>query len=243
MQPIIITSDKTSWSLRPLLHLARKYWPDMPRPIIGGYSRPEFELGAADFVSLGRFADYPVGKWSDGLINFLSLIDDPIVLLMMDDYWLNAPVNHAAIDYLARYVEWHPYIARLDVTGDRLGASNWSRFDDAGGLTLIKSDPHSLYHFSYQAALWRKSLLLECLRAGETPWQSEMNGDQRLRDLGYTVLGTTQPPMRYTIAVQQGKLALDGGYQTAAYAVPQDDAAYIVAQDWIPRELMPEWVY
>src|SRR5512147_1442094 len=100
MRPIIITSDKTSWCLRPMFYLLKKYWPQMPRPLIGGYTKPGFTLDA-DWYHIGRFADYPVDRWSDGLIELLAHVDDEIILFLMDDYWLNAPVNHSKVMMLS----------------------------------------------------------------------------------------------------------------------------------------------
>lgn len=236
MQPIVITSDVTSWALRPMFYLLKKYWPQMQRPIVGGYTRPGFHLDA-DFVSIGRFVDYPVGKWSDGLLRFLSYIEDEIILFLMDDYWLNAPTNHEKIMALVDYVQAHDNVARLDLTYDRLNNATWSDVKTLWDIDdLIFSNP-SPYQFSYQAAIWRKSLFEQCIVAGETPWQSELNGTYRLNEAGYHVLGTKQPPLRYTIAVQGGKLALDGGYQPQGYALPTDDAAYIIDQGWIPIQM------
>jgi len=244
MQPIIITSDKTSWSLRPMLHQAARYWPTMPHTIIGGYTRPSFDLPThCEFVSIGAFVDYPVSKWSNGLIKLLERIEDEYILFMMDDYWLNRRVDQRTIDDLTDYLMAHRDLARLDLTGDRLGASGWVSHGRVNGLELIRSNPQSPYHFSFQAALWRRSLLLDCLTPDLTPWESEINGDHRLRELGYLVVGTKQPPLRYTIAVQQGKLALDGGYQTSAYALPVTDADHLIKTGMIPREFLPEWVY
>ncbi len=243
MQPIIITSDVTSWSLRPQFYLLKKYWPHMPRPIVGGYTKPGFHIDA-DFISIGRFADYPVTKWSDGLLNFLKFVEDEYILFLMDDYWLNAPVHHERIMLLADYLQAHEQIARLDLTYDRLNNANWSDVETLWGVNdLIIDTPDSPYHFSYQAALWRKSMLIECIRPHETPWQSEMSGDARLARLGYYVLGTKHPPLRYTIAVQGGKLALDGGYQPEGYGLPAEDAAYIIEQSWIPIQMKGNWQY
>lgn len=235
MQPIIITSDKTDWSLRPMFYLIGKYWPQAPRFLIGGYTAPGFDL-PADFYSIGAFSDYPVNKWTNGLIEFLHSIDDEIVLLMMDDYWLNTPANHEKIMLLADYLQAHQNVARLDLSGDRLGASGWTDLETLWSLDdLILSSPQSPYHFSFQAALWRKSLLLDCLVLNESPWESEIYGTERLAQRGYLVIGTKHPPLRYTIAVQKGKVALDGGYQGKDYSVPVNDAVDILERHWIPE--------
>lgn len=222
-----------------MLYLANKYWPDMPRPIVGGYTKPDFEIDA-DWYSIGDFADYPVDRWSDGLIEFMAHVEDEIMLFLMDDYWLNAPVNHSKIMLLASYLETHDGIARLDVTHDRLKA-NWSDLSTMFGIDdLIISDPESAYYFSYQAALWRKSMLLKCLEPHESPWDSELRGSNRLNEAGYYVLGTKQYPMRYTIAMQHGKFTPDGGYQVPPSPLHTDDLQHILSNQWVPENILNE---
>lgn len=236
MLPIILTSDKTSWALRPQAYLLRKYWPNASF-LIGGYTPPPFSLpdGFA-FHGIGAFADYPVGKWSNGVIKFLRALDHDLILLLMDDYWLFRDVDEPAIEQLTQYMHAHEQVARICVCTDRLYASGITDYGRYGHLDLIKSDPTSPYHFSYQASLWRRKLLLEILSMGESPWESEQRGDSRLRQAGYLVLGTRQAPLRYTIAVQKGKFTPDGGYQTPTGAMNQDDWQYITDQGWIPAE-------
>lgn len=222
-----------------MLYLLKKYWPQMPRPLIGGYTKPGFSLDA-DWYHIGRFIDYPVEKWSDGLIEFLNHVEDDIVLFMMDDYWLNAPVNHDKIMALADYLQTHNNIARVDVTHDRLKA-NWTDLSTVMGIDdLIVSEPGSQYYFSYQAALWRKSMLLECLVSGETPWESELRGSYRLNDRGYYVIGSKQYPMRYTIAVQHGRFTPDGGYQVPPSPLDDSDRVHILDQGWVPVSILNE---
>lgn len=242
MQPIVITSDVTSWALRPMFYLLRKYWPQMPRAIVGGYTKPGFHIDA-DFISIGRFIDYPVNKWSDGLLCFLSYIEDEYILFLMDDYWLHAPANHNKIMALADYVKAHDNTARLDLTYDRLNNATWTDVKTLWEIDdLIFSNP-SPYQFSFQAALWRKSMLTKCLVEGETPWQSEHNGTARIIEAGYHVLGTKNPPLRYTIAVQGSRLTLDGGYQPQGYGLVVDDARYILDQGWIPIQMLERQSY
>ncbi len=236
MQPIIITSDKTSWALRPQAYLIQRYWPAHPAIIVGGYTPPSFALpDGFSFHVIGAFKDYPVEKWTDGLIRFLWSIDDDLVLLLMDDYWLFRDVDHGAIGDIAQYMASHRDVARFCLCTDRLGAKGITDYARLGHLDVIKDDPNSYAHFSFQASMWRKDSLLLCLQPGETPWDAETRGDARLRDLGALVLGTRQAPMRYTIAVQKGKFTPDGGYQTPTAAMNQDDLTYILDQGWIPE--------
>jgi hypothetical protein len=235
LRTLISTSDKTMWALRPQLYLIDKYWPQHGPIIVGGYTRPDFELPqGVTFHSLGKFEDYPVDRWTDGLIKLLDSISDPIIAFLMDDYWIFRNVDQMAVNLMTDYMLKHPEVARFDLTTDRLYAAGIVDYGRLGHLDLIKSDPRSPYNFSYQAALWRRESLRALLVEHETPWQSEMGGDGRLFESGALVLGTRQAPLRYTIAVQKGKFMPDGGYQLPRNAMNDSDLAYILAQKWIP---------
>lgn len=237
MQPIIITSDKTSWALQPQMYLLRRYWPAASF-IIGGYTPPPFNLSDRfEFRSIGAFADYPVDRWTNGVIKFLESLKDDLVLFMLDDYWPFRDVDNRAIERIVTYMLAHESVARFCVCTDRLYAAGITDYDRYGHLDIIKSDPASYAHFSFQASIWRRTALLEMLRPDETPWDAETRGDQRLHLSRYIVLGTRQAPLRYTIAVQKGKFTPDGGYQTPVAAMNPLDLQYIMDQEWIPDDV------
>ncbi len=237
MQPIIITSDKTMWALRPQAYLFKRYWMAASF-VIGGYSEPPFQLpNGFEFSSIGDFAEYPVDRWTNGVIKFLKSLPDDLILFLMDDYWPFRQVDNKAIYEIAAYMDGHRNIARFCVCTDRLYASGVKDYARYGHLDIIQSDPTSYAHFSFQASMWRRKLLIDLLVPNETPWDAETRGDQRLRDAGYLVLGTRQAPMRYTIAVQKGKFTPDGGYQTPVAAMNPDDMAHVYDAGWIPENV------
>jgi hypothetical protein len=197
-----------------------------------GEHKPSFDLPENfTFTELGSI---PLQEWSTGLIAALKSIEDEVILFMMDDYWLNRSVDQEAIRLCDGFTLLHENVARFDLTTDRLYARGVEDYDQIGHLDLIKSDPFSPYHFSTQAALWRREHLIDCLVPHEQPWEAEINGDKRLRDRGWLVLGTRQAPIRYTIAVQKGRFMPDGGYQTPTNAMNHEDVQYILDQGWVP---------
>lgn len=237
MRFFIYSSDKTSWSLRPFAYLFNRYWSPSVKVSIFGNTAPAFDLPANfSFTSIGPFQ--PVSEWTTDLITALNCVNDDLICFLMDDYWINRMVDVMAIRWCKQYMQEHPEVARFDICTDRLYAAGATDYAKVGYLDIIKSDPYSPYHFSYQASLWRRALLLECIEPHETPWESEMRGDARLRELGALVLGTRQGPLRYTIAVQRGKFTPDGGYQSPTNAMQREDVEYIKAQDWIPPEYL-----
>lgn len=201
--------------------------------MVFGNSPLPFELpDNFTWKSIGPFQ--PVEEWTTDLIAALLDMPDEIICLMMDDYWINRMVDHDAIRWCELYMHEHPEVGRFDICSDRLFARGITDYTKIGYLDVIQSDPLSPYHFSYQASLWRRSTLLNCIEPHETPWQSEIRGDERLRNLGALVLGTRQGPLRYTIAVQKGKFQPDGGYQTPSNAMNVEDVQYILEQGWVP---------
>lgn len=215
MRAFVFTSDKTLWALQAFAHQWNKYvgpqWP----VLVCGFTPPTFTLpDYFKFHSIGPFSDYPVDLWSDALMRVLYEVQDEIILFTMDDFWLARTADLKAIEDLAGYMRRsNPSVARLDLTTDRLYAGNLNEVGALGRLDLFTNAYPVPYAMSFQNALWRRTELIKHLRPNESPWQSEIAGTRRMEESGALVMGTRQAPMRYLIAVQQGKLAFDGGYQ------------------------------
>lgn len=213
----IVTSDRYIYAIRPFAHLLKKYWPDHPEVVVGGYSYPPFELPEKfTFHSIGPFGHYPVNRWSDGVIKFLQEIEDEVVCLFLEDMWLVRPVDTQVVRMGYDYMRQFEYVARLDLTSDRLYANGGrvKTYGALGHVRLIWSDPDSPYHLSLMPAFWRKAHLLEVLRPGETPWDTEIAGTPRLSALRnqMIVLGTDAVPVQVALAFRGGdhhKLLLD----------------------------------
>ena len=203
----VLTSDKYVYAIRPFAWMLKKYWPDHPEVVVGGYSIPPFQMPPRFvFHSIGRMEDYPVEKWSDGVMKFLAEIDDEVICLFLEDMWIIEPVKTQVVKMAYDYMHQFKYVARLDLTGDRLHADGAEEYGDMGNVKLIWSDPKSQYHLSMMPAFWRKNHLLRVLRYNETPWQVEINGTPRLAKLQHEmiVLGTDAWPVRNTLAFRGG---------------------------------------
>lgn len=202
----IMTSDKYIGALQPFAYLLKKYWNPPPTVIVGGFTPPDFPLPENfHFHSLGKFEDYPVNKWSDALMKMLLELPHEVFVLMLEDYWLCQPVDVTAVDVACDYMNQFEYVARFDLTADRKFSGYAKPYGKAGGVNLLISDPDSQYHCSLMAALWRRKHLLKVLVAGETPWETELNGTNRLRALRdhCIVLGTEEPPVKHTLAFRR----------------------------------------
>ncbi|MFA5424958.1 MAG: hypothetical protein WC374_13975, partial [Phycisphaerae bacterium] len=168
----------------------------------------------------GKFEDYPVDKWSDALIKLLKQTDDKLVCLFLEDYWLIRPASRIVVP--KAILDDHTALIRFDLTSDTIGSKKPKRLYSLDGYDIFeRTDPQ--YSFSLQAAVWNRKLLLDVLVPGETPWQVELNGSDRLNKKDYRVFGTAQWPVMYTIAVNKGVLDKTGDWMQPSRTLSKND--------------------
>ncbi len=212
---IVTTSDKYIDAVQTFAWLMNRYWEPNPEVFIVGFSPPTFELpDNFSFVSVGKFEDYPVDKWSDALIKFLGHFDKELFVLMLEDYWISRRVDTEGIALLAKYMDAERSIIKADLKDDRLYAGGKKSFGFYDRLDMILSDPDSAYHMSLMSGLWRKEHMLSVLKPGWSPWEVEIDGTRVLSAMrNLKVVGTRQMPLNHILAFRGNdfeKLDLSG---------------------------------
>jgi hypothetical protein len=212
---LVLTSDNYSWAILPYAWLLKKYWPDHPEVIVGGFTPPNFTIPPGfSFLSLGAQRDYPIDKWSNAFYKLINEANQEVFIFMLEDMWIIQDVNVHVVNMAYDYMEQFGYVARLDLTGDRLHATGASLYGKLGNYDLIWSSPDSPYHMSTMPAFWRAEHLRKVLIPNETPWDLEIKGTPRLASHGrdLVVVGTNAWPIKNTLAFRGGdvsKLLLD----------------------------------
>jgi len=212
---LLLTSDLYIRCVIPYAWLLKKYWPNHPQVVVGGFTPPDFEMpDGFVFHSIGKFSDYPIERWSDAFISFIKNLPDEVFVFMLEDMWIVRHVPDKIVQMCYDYMIQFEYVARLDLTGDRLNAGDATFYGKLGDISLVFSNPRGQYHLSTMPAFWRKSHLLRALIPGESPWQVELSGTPRLGALSneVIVLGTNAWPIKNTLAFRggsTGKLLLD----------------------------------
>ena len=207
MFPImVLTSDKHMHALRGFSYLFNKYWGDDQGVDVFGFSEPDFGL-PRNFVfrSIGDFADYPLEKWSDACLKAVDMMPDHFILFL-EDYWLMRPVDKVMIDLLLQFAASNalPRLLKVDLCADRLYAKDMQDFGNVGWIDLVISHKDSPYHMSLMNGIWSKNLFKQVVIPGENPWEVELNGTPRARELQMNVIGTRQWPVRHTLALRSG---------------------------------------
>jgi len=201
----VLTNDKHHWLLPPFMHLWNTYNPGN-KVVIAGYSKPKIKLeDGFRFKSIAP-RNYPVNKWTNGLIKLLSSIRSTHIVLMLEDYWLFGHSKDITPLYKWMKEPAQKDVLRLDLSFDRAGHRR-KHIGKVGEFSMIESLAPNKYQMSVQAGIWNRKLLLSILKPNETPWQVEIDGTKRLnKRKGLRVLGTMDRPLIYFPVFQKGKL-------------------------------------
>lgn len=213
----VTTSDKYLPTLLPFSYLFNRHWGIDQKVIVGGFSKPSFELPQNfTFHSIGEQSAYPMERWADGLLDLLAAYPDlHHAVILFEDYFISRRVDREAIRILYDYAVQFRNVVKVCLTGDRLYAAGMKDYDNVSRLDLIISDYNSQYHFSWMAGVWNLDFLRLFLQRGWSVWDCELSGTPKLAAFKdrFLVIGSRQWPLRHTLAHRggdPGKLLLDG---------------------------------
>lgn len=114
------------------------------------------------------------GDFSSRIINALNQIDNDFVLIFLDDFFIESPVNESKIQEYLEAMEKDNTIANIGFSQFEYQSSNESNVKG----TYLR--PHKGYSLmNYQVGLWNRKTLLNILKSGEDPWYSEWYGTSR----------------------------------------------------------------
>jgi len=203
MNVLCLTSNKYAHMVAPFAYLFKKFWSqDLPVKVLRYDVRAPKVGGNFKQTAIGRQEDF---TWSSGLRSWLEFAGPEIFILMLEDYWIHKPVDQEAVAAAWNIMEKRKEIGKIDISGDLL-KRKFSEYREIDGAKLVQAAPESYFQTSTQAAIWRKSFLLEWLKDSESAWQFEKSGGRRMiyaRQSGKAVklvLGTDPGAVSYVNA-------------------------------------------
>ena len=164
---IVVASRDCSIDLwEPLFTLLRKNWPDCPYPVYLVTNSVGFTDMGVSTITVG-----PDRSWSDTLAAALQQITQPYVFLWIDDHFLiNRVDDHAVRGAIAAFRE-------LD--GNYLRLQALPRPDEPCNDHFGILRKGAVYRASVVASIWKKTVLADLLRPGESAWDFETAGSTR----------------------------------------------------------------
>lgn len=176
MAILVNSSDgfKDCWF--PFFELFKRHWQGCRFPIYLNLESASYAHAALPIRILNHPADAEGNNvpWSDRLLESLSTIPERYVLVMQEDYFLDAPVRGDLVENCL-----------MLVAGGNVGCVHLTHFGARRGrrmaeLPYLVDVPRVVrYRVSTQAAIWDKHVLAAYVRPEETVWETEILGTIR----------------------------------------------------------------
>jgi len=192
----------------PYFTLFHRNWPDCPYPIYLLANYKSFPDPSVRMVFAGD-----VRAWPESMAIALGQIREEYILLMLEDLFIAEKVNTTRFLKLAEWI----YVRKPACV--RLWPATGMTRTEVEGICQIPSG--APYRSSTVLSLWRKDVLLDLLKPGESIWQFEVMGSVRT-DKYPDFFATDQPCIRHWNGVIRGKWVPDVQRKLLAAGIPVD---------------------
>jgi hypothetical protein len=151
-------------------HFLFKYWPEVPTQVVLTTNHLSFDDPRVRTIKVGEDR-----QWGDNLLNALPQVPGDVLMLLLDDFFLNDHVNDAAVrDAVVRFRELNGRylgVDRFSKQGKPLQDSTWHK---------ILPDPPCV---GLNATIWSAAHLREVVNSpGMNIWQAENRAKQLARE-------------------------------------------------------------
>lgn len=163
---LVVSCDKYADLWRPFFDLFFRYWSDCPFPV--------YLLSNTATVDIANVRGVPVGpdvSWSDNLLRALAQIEENYVFLFLEDLLLTGPVDTSAVETVLRWF--------VSSQGNYIRLNGFPPPDVVLNDTVGTVAPDTIYRTGTVLSVWRRQMLTELLRPGESAWDFETAGSVR----------------------------------------------------------------
>ena len=190
---------------RPFVSLFRQHWPDCPFELVLLTETAAENDDRIDAVNgFDRIIATGLGKnWCQMLAESLEQIETPYVLLLMNDYLLNAPVDTTG--FLKRLAQAETFdAANLRLNPNPKGRTSWRDTD------LLEYPKKTAYCVTCQTGIWRRDYLLGLAQRNKSAWEFERYGSFMVGDETRPLLVTKEKEFPFIDAVHKGYWEKEG---------------------------------
>lgn len=185
----VTTCDSHIHLIKPFQFLFNRFWSPEQQVVVVGYKPPEFELEPNfTFISLGE----QVGgskKWAEDLRGFFNSISDKQLIYMLEDMFLQRPVDFDLMEQVFKLATDDPLLGRIGFTSgiSKRRHNVVRRYKDFDLITLHQQ---AQWRIAVQTSLWNKSFLTRYMRDGYSPWDYEVKGSKSSLNDGFNIYST-----------------------------------------------------
>jgi hypothetical protein len=171
-----------------------KNWGDCPYPVHLGAVAKEYPDSRVKALHAGDHRN-----WSSRALEHLQQLNSTYVLMMLEDYMIDRPVDSAQIEQVVRLMTLY------DLHAVRLFPDPAPVVGMPGVPMLGYQGEGQLNRTNTHATIWRRQTLLEIIRPGESLWEFEINGSIRSNRYPGGICGCWQPVIHYVMAIGKGR--------------------------------------
>jgi hypothetical protein len=230
MAVLVISCDKYADLWRPFFTLLWQHWPECPFPVFLGSNTLRYADARVRSIRIGD----DVG-WTDGVCRMLDALPFQLVMVFLDDFLIDEPIQNAAVQKSLDCVR------ELELECLRLGDANL--FRDRGvkaGSPIVESRPvapwaripgvveygeivaGTPYRVSTQVSIWHVDALRAFLLPGATAWEFEEIGSQMSETMPFKFWATWDPLVKYDHAIEKGRWKQAGIEACARFGILPD---------------------
>ncbi|MCK9555691.1 hypothetical protein M0R36_07740 [bacterium] len=163
---LVVSCDKYADLWKPFFQLFWQFWPDCPTNV--------YLLTNEICTSFPRVKNLLIGKdisWSDNLRKAILELDEKYIFLFIDDLFLYDFVNASKVLEIFKWIlKSNPNYIRMNPT----------QKPDSPYNELVGSvSKGTIYRTSTVLSVWKKNVLLDLLKQGESAWDFEVYGSVR----------------------------------------------------------------
>ena len=167
---LAVSCDNYSDLWNPFFTSLFKFWPNCNLDVHLLSNHKSYENGRVSSIVVGDDI-----SWSDNLLKCLNNLHKEYVLIFIEDCMLNKKVDNLYFKKLISWVDEHsPNYLRLNISHKP------DYYDDLVGSIPIKT----AYKTSTLPCLWKRTVLQELLKPGESAWDFEIFGSVRAYKYG-----------------------------------------------------------
>ncbi|MEN9659563.1 MAG: hypothetical protein RL571_3028 [Pseudomonadota bacterium] len=168
---VVNTCDAYDDVLTIFFHALHDCWPDCPFPVVINTESNSHHYPARvhNYIS-----SQGVDDWGGRLLATLGSVETEYVLMLYDDFILNAPVNNQRIASSLNRLQSQTLAVVAYLINTALPLSNTSTDD-----IFIPLKDRVDYRLNSAPAIWRRQALMGYIAEGDTPWAWEVFGSYR----------------------------------------------------------------
>jgi hypothetical protein len=200
---LVVSCDKYSDLWQPFFGIFWKRWQDCPYPVYLGSNHKTYPDDRVTTITIGQDI-----SWTTGLSQMLDRLNAEYVILFLEDFLIQRPVETKAIERLVQIVKEKQLGCLRLAAGLPLAFPPSYPVDDNPDLGVIA--PGQSYRVSLQLAIWRTETLRKLLVPGLSAWEFEELGTQMSDDMADHFWGVYQPAIAYQQCVEKGKWKPEG---------------------------------